>query len=483
MYSIKFYLYNLTSLDQTSILGSLISGSKNSNCQKVTKIMSLDNPVEDLCYPTFTNFITGVIISKRKRRHHLVLSIKSLENETDIHKVPLDISNHAQLAICHLGATVSVEMSSRQVVAAHVTLVECAPDPSTVEWVFNRLKQQEQVEQPQEDGVSVAWSSLGLEEPSCCSNGNCNYAMSSKQIVRQLQSTKKPGRQRTRKPKFIELNMLDQLEHQANSNGKWNLFTVDEIQVHHDDDNVDIQVPSLPELFNYTTVKSNRGPLTRYEYMVCKKQPQIRHLIACIPSPQNYRHVLNVGCGRGDLTAALAARFEMVSNVDSNPVAVEAARQRLLGTDFQHQVKFVTTDFRNYANTQQNQPQPPVDLVVALHACGDLTDLALEYAIKVSAAFVICPCCFTKCCSQTDYKPKWHEILPYNDLQTIQRLAESKHQETSERAMTIINSMRLSCIKRQSRSSQHYQLKLTTFPKEYSLRNMVLVGKVHEIQV
>lgn len=37
-----------------------------------------------------------------------------------------------------------------------------------------------------------------------------------------------------------------------------------------------------------------------------------------------------------------------------------------------------------------------VDMVVALHACGDLSDLALDFAGAVGADFMVCPCCYTK---------------------------------------------------------------------------------------
>jgi Methyltransferase domain len=34
--------------------------------------------------------------------------------------------------------------------------------------------------------------------------------------------------------------------------------------------------------------------------------------------------------------------------------------------------------------------------VVALHACGDLSDLALDFASRAGADFMVCPCCYTK---------------------------------------------------------------------------------------
>jgi hypothetical protein len=35
-----------------------------------------------------------------------------------------------------------------------------------------------------------------------------------------------------------------------------------------------------------------------------------------------------------------------------------------------------------------------VDLVVALHACGALSDVAVAQAVRLQAAFLVCPCCF-----------------------------------------------------------------------------------------
>ncbi len=37
-----------------------------------------------------------------------------------------------------------------------------------------------------------------------------------------------------------------------------------------------------------------------------------------------------------------------------------------------------------------------IEFLVALHACGGLTDLALQYAVKQQCPFLICPCCYVK---------------------------------------------------------------------------------------
>jgi hypothetical protein len=34
------------------------------------------------------------------------------------------------------------------------------------------------------------------------------------------------------------------------------------------------------------------------------------------------------------------------------------------------------------------------DSVVSMHACGELTDLAIDIAIKKNAASISCPCCY-----------------------------------------------------------------------------------------
>ena len=38
--------------------------------------------------------------------------------------------------------------------------------------------------------------------------------------------------------------------------------------------------------------------------------------------------------------------------------------------------------------------QTTLDVAVAMHACGQLTDLALDLCVATSARFVLCPCCY-----------------------------------------------------------------------------------------
>jgi Methyltransferase domain len=207
-------------------------------------------------------------------------------------------------------------------------------------------------------------------------------------------------------------------------------------------------------------IMSTRGTLSRRQYLLDKKHPQIEWIIRRlkslpppIPAPttcpkiintpaqrqkhdppfvandsnhhcqmnqQQPNHILDVGGGRGDLAVALQLEFPMihVTIVDSNQQSLDAALlyAKKMKCNLKH-LHFICIDFFDYvfderetcANTitdctvvedqQQQVPAtiPPIDFVVALHACGDLSDLALFYAQqRLQCPFIICPCCYTK---------------------------------------------------------------------------------------
>ena len=213
--------------------------------------------------------------------------------------------------------------------------------------------------------------------------------------------------------------------------------------------------------------KSSRGSLTRYDYYLQKKIPQIQYMIqrvlktldgsntTIVTAKHPYR-ILDVGGGRGDLSILLdytlvilrlrsssttsnVASTETphmipdhfhITVVDRNQKSLRIGEQyakhifhTLLGIDYGTFITFQCCDFikdyitsrssatRNGADSSHpilaTQQQTEFDLIVALHACGDLTDAALYYATQVShqqipnrrPEFIICPCCYNKSCS------------------------------------------------------------------------------------
>jgi hypothetical protein len=223
-------------------------------------------------------------------------------------------------------------------------------------------------------------------------------------------------------------------------------------------------------------------------------------------------HILDVGGGRGDLATTLAMALPdcLVTVVDKNQPSLEAGRAYAEQLGLSSRMFFVHADFRDFhrdpmtfystagirggtanANepdeepTPMRQPPPPINLVVALHACGDLSDLALAHAQQLSCPFVVCPCCYTKRYID-DFQPPWCRLV--NDTSekaaanqkdedmacVLGRLAElSERPEVSRRAISVINSMRLFIVES---SDCSYSVALEEYEDKSTKRNLVLVG-------
>ena len=269
---------------------------------------------------------------------------------------------------------------------------------------------------------------------------------------------------------------------------------------------------------NDPTVMSGRHPKTRREYLHDKKWPQIRWLVKRLDpilqhirqkklEAQKYIEILDVGGGRGDLAVAVAEAFGdvRVTVVDLNEQSLEGGRayyqSRKPSTETDDRVLFVCGDFADYARSSIR-----FDVVTAWHACGDLSDYALEFAIqkhKANAnAFVICPCCYTKRYIES-FEPKWigdyyqqqqQQCMPCtnstpntvssNDIRTVQKLAEiNERPEITHRAMGLINTMRLRSLLKLSSQNQNqegqqqtFDITLEEYDLSYSSKNLVLVG-------
>jgi len=283
------------------------------------------------------------------------------------------------------------------------------------------------------------------------------------------------------------------------------------------DDNGDAALTyNLPDP-NDPTIMSGRHPKTRREYLHDKKWPQIRWLVKRLDpilqhvrqkkvETQKYIEILDVGGGRGDLAVAVAEAFGdvRVTVVDLNEQSLEGGRvyyqSRKPSTETDDRVVFVCGDFADYAKSSIR-----FDVVTAWHACGDLSDYALEFAIekhKANAnAFVICPCCYTKRYIES-FEPKWigdyqqqqqQQCVPCtssstpnttsNDIRTVQKLAEiNERPEITHRAMGLINTMRLRSLLKLSSQNQEgqqqptFDITLEEYDLSYSSKNLVLVG-------
>ena len=144
--------------------------------------------------------------------------------------------------------------------------------------------------------------------------------------------------------------------------------------------------------------------------------------------------VLDIGGGKGFLANAVAARFGdkvQVRIIDVARAAVRsgeksAAKKGLLGTHVRYSVADASNcldlsrlcddddenrakgvfidDSKNgkagneadwdWGRSTEQYENGGIDLVIALHACGSLSDVAIALAVRNGAGFVVCPCCY-----------------------------------------------------------------------------------------
>lgn len=163
--------------------------------------------------------------------------------------------------------------------------------------------------------------------------------------------------------------------------------------------------------------------------------------------------------------------------IDCNEVSLHAGRDRATALGLGGRMRWLVSNVSELAVEDVGD----VDLVIGLHACGGLTDAILDVvqrlqqqrtAEKAPVAFAICPCCFSK---NVSLRPEtsWAQNLSECEAETLARLAESPDRSVSWRAMTLVNSLRLS---NAQKGIPDLQFRLTGFSEDLSLRNQVLLG-------
>jgi len=239
-------------------------------------------------------------------------------------------------------------------------------------------------------------------------------------------------------------------------------------------------------------------------------------------------HILDVGGGRGDLALSLATRFPFaaLTVIDTNPSSLAAGESAAEALGLRSRLSFVRQDFAEFAASADGHTTPlgpfgPVRCLVALHCCGGLSDQALAFAARAKCPFLVVPCCFNKfpILPYPAWKGQHLEVVkelrvlkkastlhldalgaaePLLDcrrdddddysggddcdvatkqLLILERLAESDARPVSFKAMGLINTLRLKATQvALGGNDAQLKLGLEAFPKEYSLRNMVLVG-------
>ncbi|KAL3767243.1 hypothetical protein ACHAW5_005254 [Stephanodiscus triporus] len=128
------------------------------------------------------------------------------------------------------------------------------------------------------------------------------------------------------------------------------------------------------------------------------KKPQLKFMIdqigAVLRSHPEYGQrtlkVVDIGGGKGLLSNVLAEMFGIdIVEVHVVDVSISATNNGMM--------KAKRRGLQNILFVAQDATKLDirgVDVVVALHACGALSDVALGHAVRQGAGFVVCPCCF-----------------------------------------------------------------------------------------
>ena len=242
----------------------------------------------------------------------------------------------------------------------------------------------------------------------------------------------------------------------------------------------------------------------RRAYLREKKVPQLRwmlwhveQLLAARSSPQT--RILDLGCGKGDLALLLAASMpeRVVFGIDTNKAAIAAARSRAAAAGLSN-AHFTCGDARTllqHDSTGGTRRQAAsgdgagslsdlrgVDALVALHACGGLSDTALAIAAQFGASALVCSCCFNK---HRRMSPAADWGLQESEKDVLCRMADCMDPTISAEARRVVSGMRLaraSAISKSARGGRMVkQTRIYMFPEAFSRQNFVLAMEYDEI--
>jgi len=219
-----------------------------------------------------------------------------------------------------------------------------------------------------------------------------------------------------------------------------------------------------------------------------KKEPQliwmaqqVKEAVVSHPAYGTGRplRVLDVGGGKGYLANHLAKVLGDAISIQVIDVAQGAIKNGAMRSKrLQLPVDYTVGD-ASKASFQ-------VDLVVALHACGALTDVAMGHATDNGAAFVICPCCFKSnpLLKVSSYKGGQRRRMPVDQWLAVDPSRYDLLKLTAEvqgdislanEAIHSICALRAAAI--EARSESCLKVSIKSFPVAFSSRNFCLVGR------
>jgi len=241
-----------------------------------------------------------------------------------------------------------------------------------------------------------------------------------------------------------------------------------------------------------------------------KKRPQLefmaRQVKEVVESHPDFNarplNILDVGGGRGHLSNYLASVLGNdvanvhVIDIDSQTIKNGVTDAKRKGLD---NVVFGVGDASsslNVAGLLITEGDGDYDIIVALHACGALSDVALGHAAANNAGFVITPCCFRSNSflnvslpshgSKKELLMRPSEFLGMEEesmvaltsaaeLQgDIKNAGEAIHTLCALRAQAVKTYWQECCTDEVQPS--YYDIQIKTFPIGFSTRNYCIVG-------
>jgi Ribosomal protein L11 methylase len=212
-------------------------------------------------------------------------------------------------------------------------------------------------------------------------------------------------------------------------------------------------------------------------------------------------NILDVGGGRGYLSNYLSlilgsdvAKVHVI-DIDSRAVRngiVDAKRKGIINV--QYGIGDASSSLE-VAKLVVDKIHPKYDIIVALHACGALSDVALGHAVSNAASFVITPCCFMsnpflrvplrshrlEGGERINMRPcEWLGLEEKNMLALLKAAELQGDINVSGEAIHTLCSLRARAVKRYWSETNNEQLdiRIKTFPIEFSTRNYCIVGKI-----
>ena len=475
--------------------------------------------------PPFTFTIQGTIIRKKNvSADYLKIAIqpKDAEKSTTVHISRKDMSSictPSDISFLHLNTVIYVRghttpasdtADGNDIIYNHVTeckLIKCPPSTKLIKEVLAL---------PNYTSFASTFSMDETALQQLVENENNTQKIIIHTILERItgEAAKAPPKYRAGRVKRCDLDILNAKEIEGrlldtttsaattNSNDlqSWQLCQ----PCNSTNDTISYPIYKKEQVINLPTgsdnIQSAHGKLTRGEYLETKKNNQVTWFIERIRQFDSMRTnnnlqeeqnkpitFLDVGGGRGDLAVQIALNFTNahVIVVDCNESSILAGQEYASKSDVSDRIEFVCLNFSEYIHQYNNNDDEAedgssgcesekhyIDFVVALHACGDLSDMALHFAKMHNTNFIICPCCYPKR-YLAPFEPYWHGLCKNaTEVDSLSRLVElDDHREVSRRAMLVINSMR-----RRAFVEKRQDVKLEEFDTKISKRNIALVG-------